>query len=306
MKRLINKVYTLSEINDLAVKNPEKLIEMSEKNFKNQVKKIVDYIVYKKNKCKLILITGPSSSGKTTFSKILRNELRKLKIWNDTISLDNFYKKLYDVPLLADGTKDFETIDSLKVEEIKKALSDLLENGKCDIPIYDFKQMAVTDKRVHIEVPFDGIIIVEGLHAINPKITENLPKNNILKIYIDVSSSIKVDDKGETIRGESIRLMRRIERDYKYRYTLPIKTIMMWKNVRRGEEIYIRPLKKCADFVIDTFHIYEPCIIGNDVMSYLVSSKISFNIEKLVHQLRLFKHIDKKLVPEDSLIREFI
>lgn len=298
--------YTLEEINELAIKYPETLVNNSEYTFRSRVKKVIDYITENKNKCKLVLITGPSSSGKTTFSKILRGELRKLNIWNDIISLDNFYKGFKNVPILEDGSRDFESVEGLDTDEVKKVLKDLIEHGAGNIPLYDFKSMAASGKRLHINVPKEGIIIVEGIHAINPEITDELSDENILKLYIDVEEGVKLKSGEDFIKPEDIRLMRRVGRDYKYRHVLPIRTIMMWRNVRRGEELYLKPLKKYADFTINTFHTYEPCVMGADVISYLNSIPQNLDMDVLKEKLYKFENISEDLVPKDSLIREFI
>lgn len=300
------KINTVKEINDLAINSPEEFIASSEQEFTNQVKQVIDHIVNSENKCKLILITGPSSSGKTTFSKILRSELRRLKIWNDMISLDNFYRGINNIPVLEDGSKDFEALECLDVNQIKKVLSDLLEKGHGDIPLYDFEAQAISGQTVHIEVPQDGIIIVEGIHAINPKLTEGLSDHSILKIYIDVKGGILTEAGDTFIVPESIRLIRRICRDYKYRYTLPVRTMGMWKNVRRGEDLYIKPLEKCADFIINSFHSYEPCIMANDAVPFLNSIPEEFKMSELKEKMALFKLLDQSLVPKGSLLREFI
>ena len=166
--------------------------------------------------------------------------------------------------------------------------------------------MAASGKRLHINVPKEGIIIVEGIHAISPEITCELADENILKLYIDVEKGVRLKSGEEFIKPEDIRLMRRVGRDYKYRYVLPIRTIMMWKNVRRGEELYLKPLKKYADLTINTFHNYELCVMGADVISYLNSVPKNLNMDELKEKLYRFESISKDLVPKDSLIREFI
>lgn len=297
--------YTLNSLNEAARLEPKKLIRKSEKVFNHRVKNIVNYVTENKSHCKIILITGPSSSGKTTFSKILRRKFRRLGIWNDIISLDNFYKGIKSIPKLEDGSHDFESLEGLDIDGAKKVIIDLLAKGRCDIPLYDFKTMSATENTVHIEVPKSGIIIIEGLHAINPLITEGVVGSNILRIYIDANNMIKFENGEDFIKSENIRLMRRICRDYKYRHILPLRTVEMWKNVRRGEKLYVKPLKEYADFILNTFHYYEPCVMANDVVNFLNYLPKNLEMNDLKEKLSNFTNIDKDLVPKKSLIREF-
>lgn len=290
----------------MALECPQFLIAETESIFKNRIKKIVEYVKKNEENYKIILITGPSSSGKTTFSKILREELRNLGIWNDIISLDNFYKGIDSIPVLADGSRDFESIDCIDVTAIQQVIFNLLKNGNCDIPLYNFQTKSPSEQKIHIEVPKNGIVIIEGIHAISPKITDGILLHNVLKIYIDVENSVKNNVNENFILPEDTRLMRRIVRDYKHRFTSPIDTLDMWKNVKRGEKFYIKPLKKFADLTIDSFHNYEFCTMKHDILMCFDQIIDDLHISLLKEKIAMFKSIPKDFVPQTSLLREFI
>ncbi|MDQ5984057.1 MAG: Uridine kinase [Eubacteriales bacterium SKADARSKE-1] len=297
--------WMLEKINKLALNDPSYLINYVEDSFKNKVKKTIEYILERKNSCKIILVSGPSSSGKTTFANMLCKYLEKAGIWAEILPLDNFYQGIKKVPRLEDGTKDFESIDGLDVNEIKKCLLEIIKIGNTTIPTYDFSKMAPSKKKENIKLPDGGVLIMEGLHAISPAITEGLAQQSIIKIYINVKGGIR-DEEGVFFPPKFIRLMRRIERDYKYRYTLPARTILMWQNVSRGEKLYVRPLRKFADISINSLHAYEPCVMAREALDLMKSVPKEIDMNTFSDKLKQFNWINENLVPKDSLLREFI
>lgn len=301
----INEGWTLKRINEMALSDPESFVNDVENFFKNEIKKVVKYILERKDNCKIILISGPSSSGKTTFTNMLCEYLGEKGVWAGILPLDNFYQGAKKVPLLEDGTKDFESMDGLDVKNIKNCLSEIIKTGHTIIPTYDFSTMAPSKEKAEITLPPGGVLVMEGLHAISPDITEGLAQQNIVKIYISVKGGVR-DDIGVFFPPKFIRLMRRIERDHKYRYTLPERTILMWKNVLRGEKLYVRPLRKFADIRIDSFHAYEPCVMAKDLLELLQSVPEDLGMESFIDKLKQFNWIDENLVPKNSLLREFI
>lgn len=298
--------WTLEKINKLALNDPKYFIDCVEESFEDEIKKTIDYILEQKNECKIILISGPSSSGKTTFANMLCERLVGMGIWAGILPLDNFYQGIKKVPLLENGTKDFESIDGLDVKEIKKCLSEIIETGHTMIPTYDFSAMAPAKEKKDVELPSGGILIMEGLHAISPAISEGLAQQNVVKIYINVKGGVRAADDGVFFSPEFIRLVRRIQRDYKYRYTQPIRTILMWENVSRGEKLYVRPLRKFANVQVNSFHAYEPCIMAKEVLELMRSVPSKIDMSDFIDKLEQFNWIDESLVPENSLLREFI
>lgn len=301
--------WNLSLINEAAEKEPEEFVKHVEQAFEKQINETVDYIIKKQPECKILMIAGPSSSGKTTVANMIKTELSKKNIWSIVISLDDFYIGIDKLPTLKNGSRDFESINGLDISQIKQTLKCIIYDGLCDMPIYDFSKMAPSDKRRNIKVPENGIIIVEGLHALNPIISKELPDESILKVYVSVQSGVMLNDH-EFILPEDIRLTRRVLRDYNYRYTMPVRTVMMWNDVCRGEQLYIKPFKMESNISINSFHAYELCVMAKEMLSLMGSiPQNSQEYEYIMHlteKLKKFKDINKNLVSEKSLLREFI
>lgn len=299
--------WTLEKINETAISEPEYLINSVENRFNSSIEKLIDYILNDKKECKLMLVSGPSSSGKTTFAKIILERLKKKGVLSEVFPFDNFYLGIDKVPILQDGSRDFEAIDSLDIKNIKKCLSTLIKTGECIIPTYDFAKMAPAKEKQHLKNPKAGIVLAEGLHAINPILTEGISPEHIIRIYVDIDSGIKYKDK-VFFPPKFLRLSRRVLRDYIYRGTLSLQTLEMWNNILRGEKLYIRPIRRYADVKVDTLHEFEPCVMKNETLKLFedlpLEVKVSFT--EFIESLKKFNEIRKDLVPQDSLIREFI
>lgn len=301
------EIWTLEKINEAAKTDPEYLINSVENRFNQTIEKVVNYILNEKKESKLILVSGPSSSGKTTFAGIILERLKKKGIESEVFPFDNFYLGSKKVPVLPDGTKDFESIEGLDVENIKKCLSTLIKTGECIIPTYDFAKMAPSKEKQYLKNPKGGIVLAEGLHAINPLLTEGISSEHIVKIYVDINSGIKHNDK-VFYPPKYLRLARRVLRDYIYRGTLSLQTIDMWNNILRGEKLYIRPIRRYADVKVDTLHEFEPCVMKNETLKLFedLPSEVKVNFTKFMKHLEAFNEIKKDLVPKSSLICEFI
>lgn len=301
--------WTLKKINEAVTKSPIEFINSVELTFDKQIKEVVDCVERKQPECKILMVAGPSSSGKTTTANMIKNELMRRGIWSTVISLDDFYVGIAKLPILSNGDKDFESINGLDIVQIKKCLKGIVYDNFCDMPIYDFSTMAPSQERRHIKVPENGIIIIEGLHALNPTIIEDLPSESILRIYVSVQNGVMLED-GKDISPQAIRLTRRVLRDYNYRYTLPIRTIMMWNNVCRGEELYIKPFMIESDLSINSFHAYELCVMAEEMIELMGSIpenvEIYSFVKRLSNKLKRFKRLDDGLVPETSLLKEFV
>ena len=301
--------WDLGQINDAAKKKPKEFIGYAEAFYSRGVGDAVSFILERKNSCKVILLAGPSSSGKTTTASMIRDRLIKHGHWSTIISLDDFYKGLNNVPLLEDGSKDFESINSLNTEAIEECIFSLIKNGYCDIPTYNFETMAPNKEKKRIIMPKNGIAIIEGLHALNPVISKNLPLDRIIKMYVSVAQGIDTKHK-LLITPREIRLCRRVIRDYNYRYTLPERTLIMWDNVCKGENKYIEPYKNTSDFTINSLHMYEMCVLAQKAKELLKSVPKDIKLEEesshLPEVLSQFYPINPGLVPSDSLLKEFI
>jgi len=301
------EIWTLEKINSTAKSDPEYLVNSVENRFNQVIEKVIDYVLNEKRESKLILVSGPSSSGKTTFAKILLERLNQKGILSEVFPFDNFYLGIDKVPVLPDGSKDFEAIDSLDIENIKKCLSTLITEGECIIPTYDFAKMAPAKEKQYLKNPKGGIVLAEGLHAINPLLTEGIRPEHVVKIYVDINSGIKHKDK-VFYPPKYLRLARRVLRDYIYRGTLSLQTLDMWNNILRGEKLYIRPIRRHAEVLVDTLHEFEPCVMKNETLKLFedLPAEVKVNFTKFMKHLDAFNEIKKDLIPTDSLIREFI
>ncbi len=288
---------------------PSEFAEECETRYENIINGIAEKIAFS-GKTEIVMLAGPSSAGKTTTAKKLREALLKFGVNSFAVSLDDFYRNSLDVPLFPDGTPDFETVYALDIDFFKKAMTDILETGESDLPEFDFVKGERKPEFRKITVTDKDIIIVEGLHALNPIISDGLPENRLLKIYINVSSRI-YDKNGDVVLNKrNMRFIRRIVRDYKFRGNTIEKSFMMWQGVCSGEDLYLYPYREKADIKINTVHLYEPCILKDDALSLLAEVKkdspFYMQAQRLIRNIQKFPSLDKNIVPEKSLLREFI
>lgn len=302
-------VFGLEQINEAAANSPEEFVNSMEEMFRNEISDLADYVLRPDNKCKILMLAGPSSSGKTTTAYKLRDELIRRGTRTIIISLDDFYWGNGKAPVLIDGKHDYEAVEALDIQQVKDCLYSLMKNGYCDAPKFDFKLKTQCKDKNHIELGENDIAIIEGLHALNPIFTANLPKEGLLKAYISVKQGIK-DYNGVVFSRRDVRLIRRLARDFKSRGSDAEETFSMWDSVGRGEFLYIHPFKRTSDITVNSIHIYEPCVLCHQVIPLLKtidsdSAYFKFS-RKILSSLERFYPIDMELVPKNSLIREFI
>ncbi len=299
----------LSKINQMAKDNPENLIFSAEKAYDQELNKTVGSIVSNTN-CKIVLLAGPSGSGKTTTAHIIKSKLSALGRRAEVISLDHFFLENSKMPRQENGEPDFESVYSLDIEEIHKCFGQLLNTEKTEIPIFDFINKKRADSKHMIDISGDGILIVEGLHAINPVLTDTLDSSKLLKIYISVNQSIYDDKENKILSSRQMRLIRRMSRDYIYRSTDAAGTLKLWTSVVKGEEKYLYCFKDTADIIFSTFHAYEPCVFKEvilDLLKDLPSDVDNYDyVMKVKKGLEMFCFVDIALIPENSLIKEFL
>ncbi|HEX2985865.1 MAG TPA: nucleoside kinase [Caproiciproducens sp.] len=299
----------LSWINDSACASPESFVKETEEAFHKNLRSIAKKIKEAKGGSKLVLLFGPSSSGKTTTSHLLQTALNHIGIGSTIISLDDFYRGESQAPLLPNGQHDYESVQALNIPEIEKCLLGLLQKNSCDMPLFNFEVRKPYPYRRHVELEENDIAIVEGIHALNPVITQNLPDHGVRKIYISVKQGIR-DDRTELFNANDMRLIRRIVRDFNFRGTDPERTLRMWPDVMDGERKYIKPFRSEVDYTINSLHLYETCVLKDQAISILKKvpqqcGQYEF-AQKLIGNLSVFESIDCGLVPKDSILREFI
>lgn len=302
-------INVLNEINDRSKNSPKDFALECDGEYIKEIGRVAK-IIADDDDLIIVAIAGPSSSGKTTTAHILCEELEKLGETTAVVSLDDFYLPYEDLPILSDGSKDIETVNSLDIPLIKKCFNDIINFGKTVIPSYDFKsKMRICAART-VDIGSRGILIVEGLHALNTVISEVVPRNNIYKIYISVNTPI-VDDKGQKVlSSRQIRLIRRSLRDEIFRGSQVSETLALWRNVVESEEKYLYTFKDTADVKLVTLHPYELCVYRNRFCAMKQDVDPSDDcysfFMKTACSLERFGSIDRKYVPKNSLIREFI
>lgn len=299
--------YTFSKINNLAL-DPQNFLRDCSAAYHEKVDAAANEIFLDKSK-KIVMLAGPSSSGKTTTASILSADINMLGGKAYTVSLDDFYHShSVGYPLDENGKPDYECVEALDIELLHMKLGELAEKGKSSLPVFDFKTGERINNAKTIELRENDVIIVEGLHALNPVITDTLNEENLYKIYVSVSSRVYENDGSVLLSKRDLRFTRRMVRDYSFRSTGVERTFEIWQSVMRGEDKYLFPYEDLADVKINSFHPCEPCVLSQKAITLLSQVRNPEYIEKarlLKNKLALFKKIDYSVLPADSLLREF-
>ena len=299
--------YTAEIINGMS-SNPESFVAECSENYISSVREVAK-TVYENEKIKIVMLAGPSSSGKTTTASLLSREFERMGGKAYIVSLDDFYlSRSEGYPVDENGEPDYECVEALDIELMHSCLNELIENGESRLPVFDFTTGERNDGVKHIVLNDKDVLIVEGLHALNPVITDTLDENSLYRIYVSVSSRI-YDENGESFLSKrNLRFIRRMLRDYLFR-AMPVEgTFELWKSVTRGEDRYLFPFEENADVKLNSFHPCEPCVIGAKALPLLKDINDAEYREKaneLISKLELFNSVDCSLLPRDCLLREF-
>ncbi len=266
------------------------------------------YSIKKDSDIRLIAIAGPSSSGKTTFCNRLRVELLSRGLNPVMISLDNYYKAKSEAPKTATGEPDLEHIEALDIAQFDQDMYNLIQGEEVTLPVYNF-QTGKREKGETVKLGKGQPVMIEGIHALNDRLTPSIPANEKFKIYIAPQAQYHIDAQNP-ISMTDIRLIRRLVRDYKYRNASAEDTLAMWDNVRAGEFRWIYPTQAEANFVYNSELTYELCVMKKYAMKVLQEvkpdSKYYITANRLIKFLKYFKDIEDKWVPCNSILREFI
>lgn len=298
---------TLNEINELVRADLDKMILDAEKLYESKVSRVAVRIAENEN-IKLILLAGPSGSGKTTTANLISDAIKSRGEDSMVISLDDFYRDHDDpdYPRLENGERDYECPESLNLDVLTKTLEKIVNNEEFEIPKYDFKTGKTVSRTKHSPLGH-GCVIIEGLHALNPRISENLPKEKILKVFVSVSTNVNHEEK-RILSGRKMRFIRRLVRDSIYRGAGVERTRAMWNEVLAAEDIYLYPYKTTADIAFNTFHTFELGVMKNFVLKLIPKSYASKDeyLCAVLGAVTLAEEIDYHRIPKTSLIREFI
>lgn len=302
-------VDTIGALNDvIASGQMTDLILVQESMQEKKIAEIAGQIAQSKDK-KFVMIAGPSSSGKTTFSHRLSIQLRTFGLKPHPIGVDDYFVNREDTPLDENGNFNFECLEAIDIEQFNKDMTALLEGKRVELPTFNFKTGKREYKGNYKQLGPNDILVIEGIHGLNDKLSYSLPRESKFKIYISALTSLNIDEHNR-IHTTDGRLLRRMVRDARTRGTSAKETIAMWKSVRSGEENYIFPFQEEADVMFNSAMIYELAVLKPYVEPILFG--IPRNCAEYVEAKRLLKFLDYVIgvsseeVPYNSIIREFI
>ena len=306
----ILNVADIGQLNNMVKQNKAgEIIKISEALHEKKIAEIATKIAERESRPKLVLIAGPSSSGKTTFSKRLAVQLSVCGLKPHMLSLDNYFVDREHTPLDEDGNYDFESLEAIDVEFFNQQLIDLIEGKAVEIAKFSFSEGKRYFDGQIMQLHETDLLIIEGIHGLNPDLLPHIDKNLTYRIFISALTSISIDDHNPISTTDN-RLIRRMIRDAKYRGYSALETIRRWPSVRRGEEKNIFPHQENADIMFNSALLYELAVLKKYAEPLLKT--VPENQPEFAESLRLlkflgyFKTIDEEEIPPTSLIREFL
>lgn len=300
----------VSDVNNVVIEGKIKeFIELNEIKQNNDLLKIASEIEKNLNNIKLVLIAGPSSSGKTTTSKKLSLYLKSKGINPFVLSTDDFFKNRIDTPKNENGEYEYDIPEALDIDLFNEKLTSLIKGEETLLPTYNFLTGEKEYKHAPVSLKNRDLIIVEGIHTLNEMLTSKIDRKNKLKIYISPFTPLDLD-RHNHVSTVDLRLIRRLVRDYRTRGYNAEETLKNWRVVRRSEEKYIFPYQKEADIVLNTALIYELGVLKTYAVPMLFS--VSYHSEyysealRIINFLKSFLNISDSMLPETALLREFV
>lgn len=284
------------------------LIKVTEALHEKKVAHIADSIASRAN-AKVVLVSGPSSSGKTTFSKRLSIQLMVSGLKPKIVSMDDYFVDREDTPIGEDGRWDFESIYAMDLDFFHHQMQELISGNEVELPYYNFETGKREFRGEKLQLASDDLLILEGIHALNPILTEGIPDEHLFKIYVSALTTIAIDEHN-WVPTADVRLIRRIIRDYHFRGYSARDTIEMWENVRKGEEKWIFPYQENADVMFNSALLFELAVLRRYVEPILKQvpkySDAYCETHRLLKFLRYFVEIPDQEIPPTSLLREFV
>ena len=299
----LNKAIARGEINDI--------IMVSEAEQEKKISMIAQEIAkrYHEDGVRIVLISGPSSSGKTTFTKRLYTQLRTCFIKPHSISLDDYFVNRDKTPRDENGEYDFESLYAVDLDTFNQDLQKLLRGESVELPTFDFKLGVRSYRNDAFTLRSGDLLLIEGIHALNPELIPTIPTNTTFKIYVSALTAIGLDAHNRIPTTDN-RLLRRMVRDYRYRGRSAVDTLSQWASVRRGEERWVFPYQENADKVFNSAMVYEIAALRRFAEPLLM--EVPANVpeyseaQRLLRFLRMIHYIRIDKLPGTSLIREFL
>ena len=292
---------------NFAAARPQEFIRLCEAEYDARIERVAAAVL--DSGCAVVLLTGPSSSGKTTSANRLAAAVRAAGRRSEVISLDDFFVGEGRYPKRPDGEDDYECVEALDIPVLQTCLRDLAETGECDMPLFDFLTQLPKAERRHVDCR-DGVAVIEGLHAFNPALADHLPKRAVLLVYAGMREEYCDAAGARVLATRDLRLARRITRDHLFRGHDAAFTLDLWPHVIASENKYIKVFKTRADLVLDTSFSYEPGLWSAELLPMTKGMKPgaphAARLASLCAQLRLFAPLSRRLVPPQSMLREFI
>lgn len=304
------EVKSLSDLNDTIVNGKfGELVRINEALHEKKTASIADMIYQRRDSVKLVLIAGPSSSGKTSFANRLGIQLRVLGIKPHVISMDDYFINRDETPLDEFGNRDYENINCIDIELFNKDINDLIAGKTVELPSYNFISGTREYKGNFVRLKKDEIMIIEGIHGLNDQLTPSIKKENKFKIFISAMTQLNVDNH-KFISTSDSRLLRRMVRDNLSRGNDAAATIAAWPYVTRGEEKNIFPFQENADAMFNSATIYEIAVLKQyaEPLLYKIDQSMPEYItaKRLIKFLAYFLGAPAEPIPNNSLIREFV
>ncbi len=302
----LNTIYRLNK--SIEEDGGKETILLAEALHEKKISDIADQIAKAKN-AKVILIAGPSSSGKTTFAKRLGTQLRLNGIMPKTLSVENYFVEREQNPRDENGEYDFECIEAVDLKLFNEQILRLLAGEEVETPVFDFETGHKVFKGDRMKLEENEVLVIEGIHCLNDKLTESIPSDKKFKIYISALTVLNIDYYNR-ISTTDTRIIRRAVRDYRYRGYSAKETLQRWKSINAGEKKYIYPYQEEADAMFNSSIVYELSALKNYALPLFKEigqdDPEYAEAKRLITLLNYFKPIDTEFIPESSIIREFI
>lgn len=264
--------------------------------------------IKERERVKIVLLSGPSSSGKTTSSKRLSVQLMVNGLKTYPIEMDNYFVNRQDTPRLEDGSYDFESLRALDLDLFSKDMEKLIRGERVKLPRFNFKT-GLREEGEDLEIPENGILIIEGIHALNPEILKNIPDRQKYKIYVSALTQLNMDNTSR-ISTTDVRRLRRMVRDFSKRGYSAHETLDMFKRVIKGEKEYVYPYQEEADVMFNSTIVYEIPVLKKHALPLLKSigrKKSTYEeAQRLITLLNFVEDMEDDFVPPNSVLREFI